>query len=489
MKRIKKLCSYVLVGGICFSLFCATGCGFDGARTDEEIYSALANATKEMFDYNGGLTIKMSTVVETEYDYQDPSTPETTQMTYSINPSEKIMYYSLESEKVDCIVKLFKEADDSYLQVDLKQKQTTSGGGSVAQKTQQYKRLILDQDVEFFTSCQSFKVFTEQELEELFGEYMYTFAEMKAAYETVYADQLARQLKTDERAKAEHTMSTKRGLGTISLEECSKMEKSADRGLRKLSEKSKIVGKNGKIARFELEQKYSYEDKYTPSWTCKTKTTELDIKYSFDKKGYNKIETSLPANVESYIHEKTYKMKLNVGGMLTEVTAQDANPFNAELIFGKLKKGFSEPGSYTVEWYEDEAYTTKFEPKGMSYEDFIKHDCVYGKVIVDGKYAVVATDYKIQDERSEAYKAAFGPIGSHVSEKDEGLEVHPWAYMSSKTVTLPLKGNSYNSFVNGKKYGSSSNEIELEGGKFYLVEHYFKLQDANYYIFNWNINF
>ena len=480
-KKMKKLCSYILVSIICFSLFCMTGCGFDSVNTDEEIYSALIDATEKLFDYDGNITIKTKII-----DWNNGSETSNIQFTYSINPSKKIMYYSLDFEKADCNVKVFNEDGKPYLKVELEVQQ-----GSSAQKNEEYKSFQMEEDAKLLTSFSSYTLFTQQSLDDILQEYTYSFSETKAAYESVYAEQLAERLKTDKTAQAEYKMKTGKTITSIYLEDYSKIVKTTDElslkgaGLDTLIKKSKITGKNGKISKvFAQRESFFAKNSQTTNTVHKKTTIEMNINYSFDQIGYNKIETTLPEyGVEEITFEKNYKMKFNVGGVTLEKTTSSIY-FNTDIAFRSLKSDISVSGS-TIAWYEDEAYTRPFDPKNYSFDEFNKIDCVYGKISATDTFVVFGTDYEIKDERSDAYKAVFGPLSSK-NFNNEGFTSEQLLATSSKTITLPLpiQEGPYQSFINGNPYDASSNTFKVRRGKVYIIQHVKSITNDHYSIFD-----
>ena len=488
MKVIKKFFSYILSSIICCSLFCMTGCGFDGVRTDEEIYSALANATKELFNYDGELTIKMSTTIE--QDYNGDKTTETANFSYSIHPSERKMYCLIDSEDAKCDIKVFTEEGKTYIKVAVKAKETTNNGGTITNEVEEYQQIKPEAAIELLTSISSFQIYTEQDLRTIFTEYLFSFAETKAAFESVYAEQVAERLKFDETAAAEYKISTKRTLSTISLEEYSKIQKTDQYGTRGVglqtkTQKSELIGKNGKISKVTLENNFSYvrNQQSTGINEFHEKTNvEMDLEYSFDKKGYDGIETELPSYVKTNMPSVVYTKNFNVEGVTIQKTFTSAS-YNSGVIFNNLKFDFHKSGA-TIDWYENDSFTKQLQVDSLSHKDFYKLEYVYGKINVSKNYAIVGTNYKIKDERSDAYKAVFGPVFEE-SFEDEGFESYYLTGENLKTYTIAAKGEEYQTFVNGTQYDSSTNSFRLGSGRFYLVEYVKLIKNADYSIFDY----
>ncbi len=484
---MKKFYSWIMAGCICFSLLPATGCG--AGIEAEEAYSATAEAVKDLFDYNGALTMKMSYTTTSERKTSNEKNKEVETIEYSINPSKKMMYCYAKAEDGELAIKIVNKNNKYYLQTWAKAKDSSSEGNTTVE-TEKYQPIYMEEDVELLTSFQSFKVFTDQDLETIFTENLYSLSETQEAYNTVYAEQVAQLAKTDSTAHAEYKIKANKVFGKTTLKEVSKIQKTAKyggmRGLNTLTETYKIECTNGKVKEMVGEKKFTFDNGDENSWREKTQTIDIDIKYSFDRIGYNKIKTTLPEFVdykEQYIHVKDYKMKFNVGGVVAVRTVTDSS-FNNERAFNNMKSGLIK-GGYSVEWYANDSYTTKFEPGKLSYYEFCKQDCVYGKVTVQDNYAVIGTEYKLKDDRSDAYKVVFGPLFEETDTAEE-FDVKYLPSMNSTTYTLPVKGGEYKSFLNGRAFDSSSNTIKLSKGRFYLVEHVKSVTDDGYSIFAWN---
>ena len=471
MKRMKAI---ILGAVISCSLICASGCGFNGTDTDDGIYAALAKATQEFAGYKGALTIEMDYLVEEEGEEK-----ENAKFIYSIDPEKKSMYCTMDAKKTDVTVKVFGDGENSYIMTAVSM-QKESNGGALTYKEDKYYHLSEDA-VRFLTSKQSFSSFSEQDIDLFFQDYLYTFTQTKEAYERVYAEQVEKAKASDEDAYAEYAMTTDKSFNSISLREYSKIQKSDwsktnGYGVFTVEDISNIVGKRGKIAQAEVVREISFAKDFSDYKEKEKRTVRMDIEYSFDKKGYKKIQTELPEYLEAYPYSEDFTMKFNIGGMTRERTTT-AYAYNPQFIFNNLSNGFNK-GGCTIEWYADPAYTMPFVAQDMSYENFKSVECVYGKVTVKGGNAIIACDYRVRDERSDAYKAVFGPLQEY-SMDYECLEREG----AGKTYSMSVLSDHENA-LNGEVYDNTSNSVVLEGGKFYLLTHTKVKKDEDYSIFD-----
>ena len=470
MKKVKAIILSVVLS---CSLVCASGCGFEGTDTDDGIYAALAKATQEFAGYKGALTIEMDYLVE-----EDGQETENAKFIYSIDPEKKSMYCTMDAKKTDVTVKVFGGGENSYIMTSVSL-QKESNGGTLTYESDEYHGLSED-SVRFLTSKQSFSSFSEQDIDLIFQDYLYTFTQTKEAYERVYAEQVEKAKPSDKTAYAEYSITTDKSFNSISLRQYSKIQKSdwniMDYGVYTVEDTANIVGKSGKIAQAEIVRGISYVPQSGTYEKKETRTIRMDIEYSFDKKGYEKIQTELPEYLNAYPYSEDFTMQFNIGGMTKETTTT-ANAYNPQFIFNNLSNGFNK-GGCTIEWYADPAYTTPFVAQDMSYEEFKSVECVYGKVTVKEGYAIVANDYRVRDERSDAYKAVFGPI-QEPSKDYEVLERKE----AGETYSMTVMFNHENA-LNGEVYDENSNTVVLEEGKFYLITRTSVKKDEDYSIFD-----
>ena len=471
MKKVKAI---ILGAVISCSLVCASGCGFEGTDTDDGIYAALAKATQEFAGYKGALTIEMDYLVE-----EGGEETENAKFIYSIDPEKKSMYCTMDAKKTDVTVKVFGGGENSYIMTSVSM-QKESNGGTLTYEADEYYGLSED-SVRFLTSKQSFSSFSEQDIDSLFQDYLYTFTQTKEAYERVYAEQVEKAKPSDEDAYAEYSITTDKSFNSISLREYSKIQKSDwskvnGYGVFTVEDTSNIVGKSGKIAQAEIVRAISFAKDFSDYKQTEKRTVRMDIEYSFDKKGYEAIQTELPEYLNAYPYSEDFTMQFNIGGMTKEATTT-AYAYNPQFIFNNLSKGFNK-GGCTIEWYADPAYTTPFVAQDMSYEEFKSVACVYGKVTVKEGYAIVANDYRVRDERSDDYKAVFGPIQE--PSKDYEVLERKEAGESYFMTVLPDHENA----LNGEVYDENSNTVVLEEGKFYLITRTSVKKDEDYSIFD-----
>lgn len=484
MKKFKKVFSSVLGIIMGVSTLSFSGCGdngFAGVNTDDEIYAALAEATEDFFEYQDSLTIKIGYIVERNGKQTDNMT-----FKFSINPKDNVMYYILDSEDTNVKVKLFKESGTSYVMTSVKA-ETNDNGATVTYENDEYRQ-ISETNANFLTSVGSFIVLSERDLNSIFRDYMYSFTETKNAYESVYAEQVEERRKTDDKADAEYDISTKKTSGSISMEEYSKIVKTDKgeygNGTYTIIQRSKVTGKKGRISQEKLEAEISFLGSNAAAVAMNKKITlQTDIDYSFDKKTYKGIKTDLPTYVPTYSYSEDYKMNFNVGGMVTEKTST-AVSYNPNTIFNSLTKDFT-PNGCIVDWYYDSAYTKPFALQSPTYDEFHEIKYLYGRLTISNDYAIIARDYKIRDNRTDAYKAVFGPI----LEGGKYYEICASKLVKdTPTYSLPIMGEDYESFVNGEKYDDTSNVLNLDGGRFYLVEHIETITNDGYSIFDIDVS-
>ena len=99
---------------------------------------------------------------------------------------------------------------------------------------------------------------SQKDLDVLFKDYVYSFEETKMAFKSVFAAQLTDRRSADEYAEAQYNITTQKDINSISLEDYSQIkmkEKTTSRGfgVYTVTNRSKIVGKNGKIAQLKNE--------------------------------------------------------------------------------------------------------------------------------------------------------------------------------------------------------------------------------------------
>ena len=481
MKRMRKFFTTIVVVIILSLTMTLSGCGFGNVKTDDEIYKALEKATMDLFDYKDELTIKFEIDVE-----ENGEQVESIEVVYSINPSEGQMYGVLNSNEATVKTKIFKAENKSYIMTATKLKKESDGSSTTYEKEQYY--VLSKENVKKWTSFMGFSALSSYDIQTIFNDYSYSFTDTKAAYENVYAEQVEERLKVDDKAYAECRMNTEKSWGTISFNGYKLIRKSdvSPRdgfGTYTITEKEKIVGKNGKVTQLIAEQELSFLKSTIGAVEKKEKTVmQMDIDYSFDEKGYKNIETNLSQNVEAYPEPEVYAMKFNIGGLITEKTTETYS-FNSNNIFSTLTRDFRKSGC-VIEWYEDPEYTKSFDAKGLTYDKFFDIKCIYGKLTVEDGYAIIGRDYRMVDERTDAYKAVFGPV----YEESATYEIFESKRVEDEpTYILPLE-SGYKHSVNGKQYDETSNTLALERGKFYIVETAKSVTNERYSIFDIDVS-
>ena len=404
---------------------------------------------------------------------------------YSFDPKNEKMYFTLKSEETVLKMKLFKVNGHPYIFTSVNTKTDSDGGTVTFEKDEYYS--AQEECVKLFTNIKSFSYFSEQDITSLFRDYTFGFEETKIAYESVYAEQLANEIKSDDLAGANFSMSAKKLLGASSFEFYSQRKKGdfnvrGDYGQYTLTEKEKIVSKQGKISQLSVENELSFSPSYEDYSSSPEKIAiEIEIDYSFDESGYRKIKTKLPDYVELYEYSENFRMRFNINGFVTERSAT-AYSFNPEYIFKDLTKDFRGRG-YTVQWYEDEAYSKPFTVKDLTYEQFHEIEQLYGKLSVYENFAVIGQDYCVRDDRSDSYKIVFGPV----FERTLSYEILEAKGLSSEsTYVLPWMSDEFETSVNGTPYDENFLTLPLENSTFYHVKCLEVFTNERYSIFDFD---
>lgn len=490
MKNFKTIGSCVLSVLVVGSTLFSTACDALKKKSDDEIYEGIVKASEDFLNYNGPLTLNVKYIVEENKEKVEDAT-----ITLSLDPTNETMFYSLTAKQTEMKLKVFQEGEQPYVMTYIKQI-ATSGDSTNTTEINKYYSLSKDA-LHFFTNYQSLMsmgelyLLSESNLGKILEEYAFSFTETKAAYQSIYKEQLSQKKTSYEHAFAEYNLSTSQTIHSTTLEESSEIRKydfgnnsTNGWGIYTLIEKSKISEKGGKLSQAIAERELSFSQlpaaDYRPSEKI---TTQIDFSYSFDKKSYQamKVNLSETDEITVYPYKETFKMKFNLNGCITEKSTV-AYDFTPEFIFNKLTKDFMLSGC-SITWYEDASYTKPFSPEQLSYEQFHDIDCIYGKLTIKDGYAVIINDYCIYDERSKDYKIVFGPILDSDKDKDD-FETRQ--ALNGATYTLSILKNTYTSTVNGKPYDKTSNTFSLENGQLYLVEHAKTFTNDDFSIFDFD---
>ena len=484
MKKVKRIVACAVSALIVGTTLSFSGCRYSRIKTEDDVYSALMDTTKELFEREGELTIKMTVTQEKS----SKSEPEEAKIVYSVLPEEGKMFFTLQSKDEEMTMKLFEGGGKPLVFIRTKVKElTTSGGvviGSMMVETENYK-VASSTAVEQLTSLFSFSTYANFDLEQFYNDYAYSFSEIKSAYESVYAEQLAEKKKTDKNADAKFEMSAKKSVNELSYEFSSKIKTSGTKsgvyGYYTIGYQEKIVEKKGKISEIFLADDVSHIAQTSNEKRYEKTSIHLGFDYSFDENGYNAIQTDVPKDetVPSLqFISQNMQMLFHVNGCVTKKTTV-AHTFDADFIFRDLSKDYNKTG-FSIEWFKDEAYANPFIPNNLSYGQFCDIKNIYGKMTIHDGYAVIARDYTIRDNRSDAYKAVFGPI----SESSQGTSLEVKYLEETPTFTLPQVSDDYQAFIDGKAYDGTNNVITLENGKFYRLEMAKVVTNEQYSIFD-----
>ena len=475
MKKVKRIGAIALGTVTLCTAFSFSGCaGFGRVKTEDEIYLALMNATQEFLEYEDEMTITMTMKEESKNNEGYSKSGDVT-MKFSLHPEEDKMFFTMKSEDADMQMKIFKENDQPYMYTKMRAKKSTTSNGVVTDThtVEQETYNATTQDcVDQFTGLFTFANYAGIDFEDLIHDYQYSFTETKLAYESVYAEQLAQEKKSNENADAKYEMSVDKSLNKISYQALSQVTtkgftRSGDYGNFTVTTQEKIVGKRGKISAVTASEEVSFSSTQDHYQNTKKVTVDMKIDYSFDKKGYKAIETQLPESVETRnFIQRQMQMKFNINGYLFTKSASSGSSFSSAYVFQACSNSLR-GGGYTIEWFEDEAYTKPFVPDNLSYKEFCKIDCVYGKLTPLEGNAVLFYDYTVCDERTDAYKVVFGPVVSSRNEKDAFERITVGA---NSTFTLPIYGDAYKTFINGERYDATNALMTAEQGKVYHLE-------------------
>ena len=481
MKKVKRIGAIALGTVTLCTAVAFSGCtGFGRVKTEDEIYQALMNATQEFFGYEDEMTITM-TMEEESVDVYGYVDNEKVEMKFSLHPEADKMFFTMKSGDTELVMKIFEESGTPYIYTKAKTETNTDTGNTSSVAKENYQ--ITTQDcVDQFTGLFAFSNYAGINLQELFHTYSYGFTQVKSAGESIYAEQLAKERENNEDANATFKASVEKSSNKLICETFSQVttneyENTRNEATVTLTENEKIVGKKGKISELIATVEASYKRKNNPVKKSAKVAVDMKIDYSFDKKGYKAIETQLPESVTmcNFI-QQPMQMKFNINGYLFTKSASSGHSFSSDSVFRGLSGTLQRKG-YTIEYFEDGAYTKPFVPDNLSYKEFCKIDCVYGKLTVEDDYAVLLHDYTVCDERSDAYKAFFAVLLD--SSEDEFKSV---SLSKGATYSLPIY-DGYKTFINGEAYNETTKDITLEEGKLYHVELAQVVTDEQFSIF------
>lgn len=479
MKKGKKIVACALSALIVSTTLSLSGCGFGRVKTEDEIYAALVGATKEFLERKDALTIKM-TITQEGSGWKEAKE---SKIVYSVNPEEEKMFFTLKSEDEEMTMKLF-EVDGNPLVVRRVKANKSTTTGSTMVETENYNSAT-PTTVAQLTSLFWFSTYANFDLEQLFRDYVYSFSETKAAYESVYAEQLEKEKKRDKNVDASFEMNADKSFNKIFYELSTQITTGGfitggNYGYYTVVNKEKLVGKRGKISEVFVVNEVSHTPKNGGRRTYKNTSIHLEFDDSFDKKGYKAIKTDAPNSISplNFIPQNM-QMQFHINGCVAKKTTE-VHSFNASFIFQELSKDYYKRG-FAIEWFKDDTYTNPFSADNLSYAQFRDIKNIYGKLTINDGYAVVAHDYTVRDNRTDAYKAVFGPVSGNSHERDT-LEAK--YVVNDATFSLPVVNDNYQAFIDGKEYDETSNTISLENGKFYHLEIAEVITNEGYSIFD-----
>ena len=119
--------------------------------------------------------------------------------------------------------------------------------------------------------------------------------------------------------------------------------------------------------------------------------------------------------------------------------------------------------SYALDgWYTDENYTNKFDPLTATREELLTVERLYARVIVE-EGAVIVTQNRYRDDRSDAYKIVFGE-----KYMQDGIFQIVWYACDGQNDAYDLSLECDEVFVNGER--TESSKLSYEDEEFYYVE-------------------
>jgi hypothetical protein len=328
-------------------------------------------------------------------------------------------------------------------------------------------------------------VLMEEEVKETFNAPFFEqlmsidYSQMKNAYESVYAEQLAQEKLTAPSATAMANVAVTEANGETALSIVTST--TTVREMMNYANDSELMftTKDDKLTELYSKQTFSQSAEIlgqTISFGMSNVST-MTIDYAFDQAGYDAIETGYNSNVD-YSNEILMELELTALGYQssTGLTTAYANQ-TAESWFGSYAGWYVCWGDVDVTWYTDEACTQPFDLENKTALDIQNVKKVYGQATAVEGYAIVIEKSSYIDNRSAKYKNILDTAGS-IKWGPESFGVAE----KGSTNYFALDSEADEIWLNGVKQEAGV-ETYLVEGDVYNVEYKYFTTDANEDIF------
>ncbi len=505
-KKLALLLSSVILFGSAYGF---VGCGEEDPTqtpgggtpmTEEQIFTGIKSAVAGFMSYNGSMTAKTDMVMEMEmtadnlvqkmcnealisYDVAGEKafiTSVSTEDTYTISEDQLV---PVSTEKEVNKEKYYKQDGVYYYYQDNQETQND-------QPTEDsYSIFIKDNGdlFEEFKADQTMSGASQEEMEMVFGSAVIasSFAELKTAYETVYAEQLATQKLIDETATATAVVSATEndGVMVLSVETTAQTTVSQNYIVAKTAS-TVIEAKNGLLSKIVASQTETIfvdvEGELTPMVKI-TVSSLMEFEKTFDAEGFNAIVIDSTLEPEDNTQTETVDFELIYYTFEKYEVGFSGAP---EDTLADAMDNFLESPSetYTYSWYLDEELTTPADFTKIKLGD--KQATVYAKINVNEGYAILNVHEEKRDDSSKNYKIAFSNnLNSMMADGNGRHEVYLRQISETGANVETLIGNGREIWVNGVKVNGNIYGLTYESGVYYDIEYVDVTTDADYNIF------
>lgn len=492
----KKILSAVALTLACGMTLGVVGCSgepeynvadFSTAKTEEQIYQSVGYGYEQYNAYEGAMTVTINSVY-TE-DGGAEKDVETTVAKISIDPSTKKMYMTMNekteaykgTEKVGenvetTVSKLYKEGENNYSYMKSTEKENGATEESVEEMYTKLSQAYVDSALaneEMISSMMEVDFDT-------FSQYLGadSFATIKNAYETVYAEQLTAKKATDENATASASVTATNTNGAIEFKVATATSTKMDVGGGMMADSYSIqdmafTGKDGKLSKvyFKMDMGMTATVEDETMKEAFAMETTMDISYSFDGAGYDAITTSTPTDgVQEMPDIKQVALVLDINGVERKASASVYNPqATAQQAFDQLLNNYGlTSSSYQLKAYTDSAKTTALDLTDKTIDQLNAIGKVYLSIEANDGYASFVTYYETVDNKTDAYKIVFGDQ----SYKNFGYISSEWFNpVEGATNERQLDTDYDEIYVNGTKLAEGVTTVAYEDGGEYVVKY------------------
>ncbi len=254
-----------------------------------------------------------------------------------------------------------------------------------------------------------------------------------------------------------------------------------------------FTAKNGKFVS-ALEKVEYYESWYEAddgegNWEKVTKDTEgaqlasdseteetlITISYEFDQAGYDAIETTLPAEVQTQPDMISQPVNVVVNGADYGMTYAYGTT-----VAEALSELWSKTGT-DVAWYTDAACTQAIDTATMTIAQFLTLDTVYGKATVQAGYVLYTTcmEYTCATNMTDAYKTV---LKKFLEDDEKRIDV----CSVEEGIVIHSGSNGFTTLVNGEEVDFENNSYinyAVEEGQTYEVKHVYEVskEECNFF--------